>query len=199
MSITGQWAAVGAAMTALSVTLSGCGGQSNLNLSEDEFAHAAGGNNAQVGEVLLRDVSIDEPAGTTFEAGDIVRLKLTLFNEAEQADALVSVSTAAASAEQILVDRDCDGTPEVVGEVPLPPKPPLRTPDPAVPDGPEVNYRVLLRLDKQLPSGSFVPVTFTFRNAGATTVQVPVERPDTPLRKDDVRCEPADALGRATS
>lgn len=58
----------------LSLALAGCGQERPL-ASEPEFVHGAGGVHASVGEVLLRDVSIDEPSDTLYEAGDPARVR----------------------------------------------------------------------------------------------------------------------------
>ena len=187
MTSTTWRATAGALSTCAVLALASCGGE-HPDQSESEFLHGAGGIHARVGEVLLRDVSIDEPRDTTYEAGQVVRLKVTLFNEAERADALVRVESPAAAEARLLVDRNCDGEPEVEGRIPLPAQQPVRTPAPGVPDGPEVDYRVDLRLDQPLGSGSTVPVTFTFQNAGSTTLNVPVELADQPLQQDVDRC-----------
>lgn len=183
--------AAGAVLTGcLGLALAGCGTERPL-ASESQFLHGAGGVHARVGEVLLRDVSIEEPRDTRYQAGEVVRLKVTLFNQAEVPDALVAVNSPAAEVSRLLVDRDCDGTAEIVGRVPLPAKELVRTPAPTMPNGPEVNYRVDLRLDQPLRSGLSVPVTFTFARAGSTTIQVPIELTDQPLQQDVTRCEPA--------
>ena len=174
----------------LSLALVGCG-QERPAETEPEFLHGAGGVNASVGEVLLRDVSIDEPSDTLYAAGDTARLRVTLFNEAEQSDALTDVASPAVSRARLLVDRDCDGTAEVVGRIPLPAQALQRTPSVTPPDGPEVNYRVDLVFDEPVRSGLTVPVTFTFEQAGSTTVQVPIEQTDEPLEQDVAGCEPA--------
>lgn len=179
-----------AAALVAAVLLTGCGSEQPLP-GETGFLNGAGGVDTRVGPVLLRDVSIDEPDDGVYAPGDLVRLRVTLFNEAATQDALSAVSTPAASDSLLLVDRDCDGTTERVGEVLLPPQPTVRTPAPGVPDGPEVYDAVQLQLDEQLRSGESVPVTFTFREAGSTTVQVPVELSGAPLLADDAACEPA--------
>lgn len=187
-----QRARAGLAALLLVAGVSACGGaEEEVGGGEAGFLHGAGGVHTQVGEVLLRDVSIDEPEGSAYRRGDVARLRVTLFNQAEQPDALVGVRSTAAGDIRILVDRDCDGTFESSGEVALPATPAVRTPAPGVPDGPEVNYLVGLRIDQEVDSGSFVPVTFVFRNAGTTTVQVPVELTGRPLQEDDAACEPA--------
>lgn len=189
MDVTARRAAGAVLAGCLGLGLAGCGSQHPLE-SESEFLHGAGGVNARVGEVLLRDVSIEEPSDTAYVAGRVVRLKVTLFNQAEVRDALVAVSSPAADVSRLQVDQDCDGTAEIVGRVPLPARALIRTPAPGVPNGPEVDYRVDLRLDQSVRAGASVPVTFTFDRAGSTTVQVPVELTDQPLVQDVTACEP---------
>lgn len=171
----------------LGVLLTACGGE-RPNASESEYLHGAGGVNSRVGEVLLRDVSLDEPEDGLYGAGDAVRLRVTVLNEAERPDTFLGVSTPVAARSYLIVDADCDGTLERVGQLPLPANPQVRSPGPEAPDGPEVFYRVDLLLNRSLRSGESVPVTFAFRNAGSTTVQVPVELTNTP--NDDAACEP---------
>ncbi len=166
-------------------------GSADAGDDDDSRFLSGAGVQANVGDVLLRDISLDEPADGTYEPGDVARLRLVLFNEASAADALTSVSTPVAADVRLLVDRDCDGTAERTGTVPLPPQPPVARPAPTPPNGPEPYYRVDLLLDRDLRSGEFVPVTFSFANAGTTTVQVPIELAIEGDRDDDGQCEPA--------
>lgn len=101
------------------------------------------------------------------------------------------MTTPAASRTRLLVDRDCDGSAETVGRIPLPAQPLPRRRSVTPPDGPEVDYRVDLLLDEPIRSGLTSPVTSTFARAGSTTVQIPVEHTDQPLERDVARCEPA--------
>jgi hypothetical protein len=176
------------ALVAAAAVTTACG--ADTALVESEFLHGAGGVHARVGDVLLRDVSLDEPADGSFERGDVARLRLVLFNEAPAADVLTDVSTPVAADVRLLVDADCDGTAERLGAVPLPPQPPVARPAPTPPDGPEPFYRVDVVLDEALRAGESVPVRFTFANAGSTTVQVPVELAAEADRDDDAECEP---------
>lgn len=188
--MTQRRARAGGVALLLAVGLTACG-EENTPFQGEDFISATSGANEQVGEVLLRDVSIDEPPDTEFEPGDAVRLHLTLVNQAEVPDALLAVSTSVADAAAVLVDSDCDGTFETAGEVPLPATPVVRTPSTDRPDGPTVDYLVGLRLDERVASGSSVPITFVFRNAGTATFEIPVELSDAPLREDDGACEPS--------
>lgn len=176
------------ALVAAAAVTTACG--ADTALVESEFLHGAGGVHARVGDVLLRDVSLDEPADGSFERGDVARLRLVLFNEAPAADILTDVSTPVAADVRLLVDADCDGTAERLGAVPLAPQPPVARPAPTPPDGPEPFYRVDVVLDEALRAGESVPVRFTFANAGSTTVQVPVELTAEADRDDDAECEP---------
>ena len=133
--LIGRGGPVVLALTA-ALALSGCG-QERSSTTESELLHGAGGVNSRVGPVLLRDVSIDEPDDGLYEPGDVVRLRVTLFNEAPTPELLTGVSTPAATDSRLVVDRDCDGTPERIGELALPAQPPVRTPAPGVPDGPD--------------------------------------------------------------
>lgn len=134
------------------------------------------GVNGQVGDVLLRDVSFDEPADRSYDAGDVVKLRFTVFNQAERPDALLGVQTPVASRTTLLYDRDCDGDVEQVDRLQLEGEAAaVRTPAPGRPDGRERRPQVEVLLEKRLLAGSTAPVTFRFRDAGSTTLQVPVE------------------------
>jgi hypothetical protein len=170
----------------------GCGGPSQEDLEEATSADESGGIDAQVGQVLLRDVSLDEPDDGDYAPGDVARLRVVLLNQAPAPDALTAVASPAAAAARLLVDADCDGQVEELGRIPLPPQPEKRTPQAGAPDGPEPYYRVDLKLDGQVAAGESVSVSFTFERAGMTTLQVPVEQAGAP--HDDAECEPAGSL-----
>lgn len=176
------------ALLVMTVASTACGGDSDEG--ESEFLHGAAGVHGSVEEVLLRDVSVDEPVDGVYERGDVARLRVVLFNEAPVPDVLTSVSSPVAADVRLLVDADCDGAAERIGSIPLPPQPPVARPDTTPPDGPEPFYRVDVAFDEQVRTGEFIPVTFTFANAGSTTVQVPVELTVEAERDDDAECEP---------
>ena len=176
------------ALLVMTVASTACGGDSDEG--ESEFLHGAAGVHGSVEEVLLRDVSVDEPVDGVYERGDVARLRVVLFNRAPVPDVLTGVSTPVAADVRLLVDADCDGAAERIGSIPLPPQPPVARPDPTPPDGPEPFYRVDVAFDEQVRTGEFIPVTFKFANAGSTTVQVPVELTVEAERDDDAECEP---------
>ena len=180
-----------ASLVVTAAVLTACGDGDVAAVPDDGFPQGPGGVDARVGDVLLRDVSLDEPADASYEPGDVARLRVVLLNHAPVHDALTDVSTPVAADVRLLVDRDCDGAAERLGAIPLPAQPPLRRPDETPPDGPEPFYRVDLALDEGVRAGEVVPVTFTFAKAGSTTVQVPVELADQRNVDDDAECEPA--------
>lgn len=146
------------------LALSACG-QVQPRVEAD--LHGAGGVNEQVGGVLLRDLSIEEPEDGLYDAGDAVHLRTVLLREGADTDALIDVSSPAVRDVRPLLDAECDGTAAQVEVVDLP----ITPADPVSPRP----FAVELVLDTNLRSGETVPVIFTFRQAGSTTVQVPVE------------------------
>lgn len=169
----------------LAVSAAGCGGGRDEAREQGPDGPASerlpipsgtvNGVNGQVGEVLLRDVSFDEPPDRSYDSGDVVRLRFTVFNQAERPDALLGVQTPVASRTTLLYDRDCDGDTEQIDRLQLEGQADVRTPAPGRPDGRERRPHVEVLLEKRLLAGEIAPVTFRFRNAGSTTLQVPVE------------------------
>lgn len=169
------------------VSTAACGGPAAGGPAEAQFLHGAGGVNERVGGILLRDVSLDEPEDGLYEAGDVARLRVVFYNETPSPDRLVDVSTPSASEVRLLVDPNCDGVADRLGTIRLPVP---SSEAPVSTDGPEPYYRVDLLLAEQVRSGESLEVTFTFAEAGTTTVQVPVELAGESNVDDDAECEP---------
>ena len=183
------------ALAALATTAACSQGPDAEDLERASTAGDLSGTSEDIGDVLLRDVSIDEPEDGLYEPGEVVRLHARLLNKKDVPDVLLDVETDVAAEARLLVDPDCDGEPELVGEIPLPAEPEVRLPGTAsdLPDGPEPFYRIDLLLDEPLRAGQSVAVTFTFAVAPEQTLQVPVEVEQLYV-SDDAGCEPADAL-----
>lgn len=129
------------------------------------------GTNAEFGEIQLRNVHLRPPEGHAFRPGDDGVISLALFNQANDTDALVSVSTPVAAGVEILIDRDCDGTGEKVSELPL-----------GANDGvtgvagAQLAYHLrVVDFSEEVLAGTSIPVTFGFERAGETTVDAVVE------------------------
>lgn len=125
------------------------------------------GTNGQVGPILLRNVYLVASGRNGYDSGDDGRVRLWLFNHSATEDALVAVRSPEADSARISWDRDCDGTFEVVDELPI-------RPNGTVPYGRPYAVELLDFTDEVL-GGTTVPITFTFRRAGETRLDAMVE------------------------
>lgn len=125
------------------------------------------GTNGQVEHILLRNVYLVASGEGGYGRGDDGLVRLWLFNRSTVEDTLVGVRSSRAESARIGWDRDCDGTYETVPELPV-------LPDGTVPFGRP--YAVeLLDFTGEVRGGTTVPVTFTFRRAGETSLDAMVE------------------------
>lgn len=160
----------------LAVTvLTGCGaGQVSQTANQ---VSTVDGSAATVGDIALRDITLEYPEGGTYEQGDDVRLEFVAVNSAAlDADSLLSVSSSAFEGE-------------AGGDSALPIELPPAT-DVSFKDDGEVLE--LTDLGEQLRPSVRVPVTFTFELAGEVTVMVPVA---VPLDYFEKEAEPFDFHG----
>lgn len=146
-------AAGAAALAAIAVLAAGCGNQQAGATAQPTTM----GANAQVGQVLLRDVHVT--TGTT-DPSQGATVLLTLVNQAGQPDALTAVASDVAGRVDMLADAGCTRS----------------TTRLALPAGPSAQYMIRLSdLRAGLVRGGNVPITFTFANAGMITVPAPVD------------------------
>ncbi len=139
--------------------LCACGSQEPPGRSTYEYSSNEGAN-ASVNDMELRNAFVvGAKPGQALRKGAAVPLYFALVNDRRRPDELVSVSAkplfsgAAISGQKLLVRTN-----ELVG-------------------GSVAPQAVLTGLAKDLPSGGFVPVTFTFKGAGALKTLVPVLPP----------------------
>lgn len=188
------------ACCAVALTLAGCG--AGTVTQTDSQVAAIDGARADVGPIALRDVQIPYPdgadAGGVYPAGSDIPVQLTIVNQGDNADTLVSVSSPAAG--RVLVE----GTPTIPagmsvasrGEseaettrtapttttAPTTAAAPGTTPTPATtsPGSPldvgEIRI-VLVDTTRELRPGENIELTVVFRNAGTVTFQVPMGPP----------------------
>lgn len=169
------------------LVLAGCGsgqaGSPNLHQARMELNSVDG----QVGQLRLLTVAIESPGarGSMHIAGNSAALLLTIVNDGKAEDMLTGAS--ADVAEQVVVrNGDAAAGPRV--EVPVPPGTVAVLGEMT---GPHLE---LSRLRETLRTGSSVPVTFEFRDAGSVTLKVPVAT-YTDVRPDKY-LEPVDATTR---
>jgi predicted small lipoprotein YifL len=141
------------------LALCACGGSEPPGRSTDEYAPNEGAN-ATVNDMVLRNAfAIGAKPGQALRKGDDVPLYFVLVNDRRRPDELVSVSAkpmfsgATISGQKLLVRTN-----ELVG-------------------GGAAPQVVLTGLAEELRSGSFIPVTFTFKAAGPLKTLVPVLPP----------------------
>jgi copper(I)-binding protein len=159
--------AVVLAAVLLPLALAGCGvGQDPQTYRERTTQDAS---NIAVGDLALRDVAIQPPDNGAAEAaaGSNGLVTLTIVSTSGQADTLTSVSSPAASSTDIV-----DGTGHPVQSLTVPSNGSVGSGD----------FGVVLRgLTGALRPGTYVPMTFTFANAGSVTFKVPMKIYDSPV------------------
>lgn len=158
-----------AVAVAAAVLVAGCGGareaqQAAATSPTRQHVDTADG---RVGSLRMTASIASPPAyGATYSPGGTVDLWLSVANDGTAADELTGAGSPAAAQ---VVHRVGEGPPSAQVRVPVPAGgvAALRTPE-----GPHLE---LDQLTQPLHSGQSVPVTFTFRDAGPVTLQVPVE------------------------
>ena len=154
----------------------------------EPFQESVMGANAQVGSILLRSVHVEAPANPRYEPGDDATLWFTLVNEGRQPDTLTSLTSPLTESVEIRWDDNCDGAAQTVPELPLQPVFPRPNASSAgVPPFDAYSGR-LVNFNREVFAGNTVPVTFTFANAGAVTVDALVQPSGAPRPAPTVGC-----------
>jgi copper(I)-binding protein len=143
---------------ALALALSGCAaGQISQTANQQP---AIDGANSSSGAVALRDVRFAAPEDNAHTAGSDVALKFWIVNTSLTPETLTEVSSPGAESGSI------EGNVEVPGNS-------------MVEVGQDSGASAeLTGITADLPYGHSLPVTFTFANSGAITLNVPVEIPE---------------------
>ncbi len=127
------------------------------------------GTNAEVGDVVLRNVFVEAPPGPAYQAEEDAVVRLVMFTRSGKPDQLVAVRSGDARQVVMRADRDCDGTSEEVGSLTVP------VDDAGLGRGGLAYHLVLVDFTDEVLAGTTVPVDFTFRDAGSTRVSAMVE------------------------
>jgi copper(I)-binding protein len=156
---------------ALTVALSVVGCAAGQITQTDRQVAAVDGASGNVGNAIaLRDVYIPFPSNKdgTYPAGSTVPVILTVINQGNSPDELISVSSPAAGQAVVL------GTTQIPAGTTV-----ISTTGSAGPTSPLVvgELRVLLTTSQPLHAGLNTPLTFQFRNAGKITIMVPMAPP----------------------
>ncbi|WP_219519389.1 hypothetical protein [Nonomuraea ceibae] len=127
--------------------------------STEEYPANYAANEIVNGMMLRNAFVIGGAAGQPMQAGSNAPVYLALYNQRGQTDELISVSAA-----PVFSGASIPG-----GELPVQPG--------QLAGGGLQPQAVLTGLTRQLRSGSYIPVVFTFRDAGTLKKQVPVLPP----------------------
>jgi hypothetical protein len=171
------------------LALAGCG--AGLVTQTDNQVAAIDGASANLGGIAIRDVSIPYPQDLNgvYPAGSDVPLQLTIVNQGNIPDTLVSVTTSAAG--QVLLQ----------GRTTIPPGTSVTTPgetgSSATPTAPVSPLDAgLLRImlsgtTRPLRAGQNINLTFVFQHAGKATLSVPMASPSESERSPRESSTPA--------
>ncbi|MEU3950648.1 copper chaperone PCu(A)C [Streptomyces sp. NPDC029526] len=153
--------ALAAAALALAVTAGGCGG--------DDFSLPdwnAPGQNARVGDIMIRYAHVAEPQGEPWQPGDDVPAYVWLYNKGNEADRLVGATTPNAASVDIV---DSDG--KRLGDgVDLPA-------NTLVELEPGTSHLVLRDARQVIRGGDFMKITMRFEKAGSITFDIQAQSP----------------------
>ncbi|MBK5308340.1 MAG: copper chaperone PCu(A)C [Frankiaceae bacterium] len=144
----------------LATALTACGVGLDPQTYRERTTHDA--SNTTVGDLALRNVGIEPPETGAGElaVGKDANVTLAVVSVSEQADTLLSVSTAAASSVGLV-----DGSGHAVASVTVP----------ALGSVAAGDFGVVLRgLTKPLRPGMYIDMTFAFEKNGRATFAVPV-------------------------
>jgi copper(I)-binding protein len=163
-------ALVGAFVLAGALALSGCG-SGQLAQTSGQGA-AVNGTDAQVGDIVIRDMEIVYPPrpaspAAPYPRGGTAQLNFGIVNEGPVVDRLVRVTSPAATA--VVVGGDASLPKDILlvggGE------------GGTAPSGVRPTKMELVGLTAPIRAGVPVPITLTFERAGTTTVQAPIGSP----------------------
>jgi hypothetical protein len=141
------------------------------------------GNNAGIGDLLLRQVSLPYPTGGVYASGDDARLVAAVASTSSTDDTLVSIEGEDFDSVQV-VDPSTSAPASGGGgggalDLVVPANGVLYLSNG---DGPAVT---LVGLADEVTVGQYVDVTFTFEEAGEVTVPVPVGTPSRDLPRGE--------------
>ncbi|MEU6180446.1 copper chaperone PCu(A)C [Streptomyces coeruleorubidus] len=154
--------ALAAAAFAVALTTSGCGGDDDFSLPDWD----APGQNARVGDIMIRYAHVAEPRGRPWQPGSDVPAYVWLYNKGSEADKLLDASTPNAASVDIV---DSDGKP--------------------LPDGVDLPANQLVELEQGkvhlvlrdvrevIRGGDFMRFTMRFEKAGSSTFNIQSQIP----------------------
>lgn len=132
------------------------------------------GTNGQIGEILIRNVLVVQPADGIYRPGENAVVRFELYNGSNQQEELIGARSAEATQVRIRWDQACDGEDEIVPRIPI-------LPEGTVPGSPDARlggtpyYLEILGLTELVRPGTTLPVSFTFERSGEITIDALVQ------------------------
>ena len=178
-SRTSRPARTALALGLLVAGLSGCG--NGLEPQVYAVRELPNGTNAQAGPLAVRNLRLLPPADGTYTRGEDARAAMVVVNSTGEDDALVGASSEAAGSVALTAGG------AQVAEIAVPAH-----------GRSAADAQVILRgLTRDLRPGTYVQLELVFRDAGRTSVLVPVETTGTPEPRPTVfPLPPVDSEGR---
>ncbi|WP_328563511.1 copper chaperone PCu(A)C [Streptomyces coelicoflavus] len=147
---------------AIALTASGCGGDDEFSLPD---WHAPG-QNARVGDIMIRYAHVAEPKGEPWQPGDDVPAYVWLYNKGDKDDRLVSASTPNAASVDLV---DADGKKLSDG---------VSLPENKLVELERGKTHLVLRdVREQIRGGDFMKFTMKFEDAGPVTFDIQAQVP----------------------
>ncbi|MFD5651876.1 copper chaperone PCu(A)C [Streptomyces sp. NPDC127039] len=146
---------------AIALAVSGCG--------DDDFSLPdwdAPGQNARVGDIMIRYAHVAEPQGEPWQPGDDVPAYVWLYNKGDNDDRLVSASTPNAASVDVV---DADGK-KVTGGVSLPENKLVELERGRT-------HLVLRDVRETIRGGDFMKFTMKFEDVGSVTFDIQAQIP----------------------
>ncbi|MEU2895142.1 copper chaperone PCu(A)C [Streptomyces sp. NPDC001273] len=154
--------AAGALAVTLALTGSGCGADDDFSLPDWD----APGQNARVGDLMIRYAHLAEPTGGPWRPGDDVPAYVWLYNKGGGSDRLVDASSPMAASVDI-VDSDGKRLPDGV-ELPE---------NDLVELEPGKNHLILRNVREVIRGGDATEITLRFQDAGPATFGIQAQPP----------------------
>ncbi len=159
---------------AAALALSGCGAGPSAQTAQQ--VAAVNGSNGEVGPIVLRDTVFAYPGGENvfgYQVSDEVPLGVTIVNESDTPDQLVSVTSPVARSVVVEGRTTIAGGDAVTS---IADATAISTGAPGQAQSRQLRI-VLTDLREPIRPGVNTPVTFRFREAGEVTLTVPVDAP----------------------
>ena len=177
-TVVARWAALLAAVLAMTLTVGGCGAGPNAQTGQE--APAVNGAAATTGPIAVRDAMIvlpARPAGPdAYAPGGTAPLQMWIVNQGQQPDRLLSASSSAATSVSTGGDLIVapGGAVAVTAASSTASAAPAASPTGST--GEQVRHAsmTLVGLREAVQPGQNYPVTLVFENAGPVTLAVPV-------------------------